>query len=97
VAIETIAINVDETNAGITATVVPSSVAEVFVDVVSQEGTTSIAPQVVNINYDVAYGLSGGGGVGTVALQEHIDSQTPHPAYDVDMMRLDILFENGLV
>lgn len=32
----------------------------------------------------------------SVALDEHISSLTPHPAYD-DMPSLTLLFENGLV
>jgi len=37
---------------------------------------------------------SGGGGT---ALQDHIDNATPHPAYDIDLPDLAVLFENGLI
>lgn len=37
------------------------------------------------------------GGVGGDALAAHINSSTPHPAYDVDLPDLSIYFENGLV
>lgn len=30
------------------------------------------------------------------ALQAHINSPTPHPAYDIDMPTLKYIFENGL-
>lgn len=30
-------------------------------------------------------------------LQEHIEDQTPHPALDIDMQDLTLIFENGLV
>lgn len=57
----------------------------------------------VSINYDeenhlltISSSGSGGGG-GTVGLEEHIASPTPHPAYDVNIPRLDLLFENGLI
>jgi hypothetical protein len=33
---------------------------------------------------------------GEAAIQTHVDSSTPHPAYD-DMPSLSLLFENGLV
>jgi hypothetical protein len=33
---------------------------------------------------------------GTVALETHIDSATPHPVYD-DLPSLNLLFENGLI
>lgn len=96
-AIETINIDVVEDDSGIVSTVTPSPVTEVLVDVVSDNVSTAITQQNVSINYDVAYGLSGGGGIGTMALQEHINSQAPHPAYDTGIVRLDILFENGLI
>lgn len=35
-------------------------------------------------------------GYSTTQLTSHVNSQTPHPAYD-DMQDLTILFENGLV
>lgn len=31
------------------------------------------------------------------ALEAHLTSPTPHPAYDVDMQNLTTLFENGLI
>lgn len=34
---------------------------------------------------------------GEPLLQTHIDSPTPHPAYDVDLQDLSTLFENGIV
>ena len=33
---------------------------------------------------------------GNVAIQEHVQSTTPHPAYD-DLPSLNLLFENGLI
>lgn len=33
---------------------------------------------------------------GEVALQSHVDSSSPHPAYD-DIPSLTLLFENGLI
>jgi|JI10StandDraft_1071094.scaffolds.fasta_scaffold2254398_2 hypothetical protein len=37
-------------------------------------------------------GVSGG----AMALTQHVNSETPHPAYD-DMQSLTLLFENGLI
>lgn len=37
------------------------------------------------------------GGIDTEALQAHINAPTPHPAYDVDMQSLTVIFENGLI
>lgn len=31
------------------------------------------------------------------ALDEHINDPTPHPAYDTDSHRFDLIFLNGLV
>ena len=31
------------------------------------------------------------------AIEEHINDPNPHPAYDVDIPRLDLIFENGLI
>ena len=36
-------------------------------------------------------------GGGTQALQDHIDSPTPHPAYDNVTPSLRLLYENGLI
>lgn len=42
-------------------------------------------------------GPPGPAGSGEMLLEMHINSATPHPAYDVDMPTLNLLFENGLV
>ena len=31
------------------------------------------------------------------ALQEHVNASKPHPVYDDDMPRLDLIFQNALV
>lgn len=41
-------------------------------------------------------GPPGADGDSLTDLQDHINSPTPHPAYDVDMPSLKILFENGI-
>lgn len=41
--------------------------------------------------------LGGESGGSLLALQAHINSATPHPAYDIDMPDLAILLENGLI
>lgn len=39
----------------------------------------------------------GGGGDAGAALVEHINAEEPHPAYDLNMPDLDLIFENGLI
>lgn len=41
--------------------------------------------------------LGDGGEVSDVALTAHINSSTPHPAYDVDAPSFKLIFENGTV
>lgn len=38
-----------------------------------------------------------GSGDASAALLAHINAAEPHPAYDVDMPSLTLLFENGLL
>ncbi len=40
--------------------------------------------------------LDGSGG-SNQALLDHINSDTPHEAYDIDIASLSVLFENGLL
>lgn len=45
-----------------------------------------------------AVSSGGGGGEGdSAALVAHIESDTPHPAYDIRLPSLRLIFENGLV
>ena len=59
-------------------------------DPVVLQGVQTMAPVVVSA-------ASPGDGNNWQALQEHINSPTPHPAYDDDMPSLKLLFENGLI
>lgn len=36
-------------------------------------------------------------GIVSAALESHINATEPHPAYDVDIPRLDLIFENHLI
>lgn len=42
---------------------------------------------------DAIIGVTGG----ATGLQDHIDAAEPHPAYDVDLPSLVLIFENGLM
>lgn len=72
--------------------VVPSGVPEVFELQVPSSPTATL---VTVAGPPGPPGADGSGGDST-ALQAHIDSPTPHPAYD-DLPSLSLLFENGLV
>lgn len=59
-------------------------------------GTVSVAPpSTFSVSVVPPIGVAGNGD-SSVALQAHINSDTPHPAYDVDLPSLTLLFENGL-
>lgn len=45
---------------------------------------------------DAIDGIAPGGGDNSQALQNHIDSETPHPVYD-NMPALDLIYENAKV
>jgi hypothetical protein len=59
--------------------------------------TISMAPPAgPNILVLPKAGPQGPPGAGTAELEAHINSPTPHPAYDTDMQSLSVVFENGL-
>lgn len=56
----------------------------------------------VTLTYDevagkITVGATGGGAEASLMIQDHIAHATPHPAYDVDIPRLDLILENGLI
>jgi hypothetical protein len=66
----------------------------VRVNPATQRVTVVSPPQVVRA---IPSGPPGPPGAsGDEALQAHITSDTPHPAYDDDIVDLVVLFENGM-
>ena len=46
--------------------------------------------------WSALFPIAGGGQAPGTALQEHLNSSTPHKAYDIDLPDLALLFENGI-